>query len=140
MFRLPSHSDKKSQKGFTLVELMIAITIVAILATIGLTVFSNIQRSARDAKRRADVEAISKAYEVRYNSYLGEHCGGTAAGTYCPWQNNWMSGGQMPTDPSNNAAYSGTNPWPVTSFRICSQPLESGPTQGQQFCRDSQRN
>ncbi|MBI4036814.1 prepilin-type N-terminal cleavage/methylation domain-containing protein [Candidatus Daviesbacteria bacterium] len=55
-------------KGFTLVELLVVVTIIAILAVVGLVVFSNIQKSARDSRRRADIEAIAKAYEVKYNS------------------------------------------------------------------------
>ncbi len=50
-------------KGFTLIELMVAISIVAILSAIGLTLFTSVQKSARSAKRMEDLHAISLALE-----------------------------------------------------------------------------
>jgi len=59
--------------GFTLIELMIAITIVAVLATIGLVMLQGAQRIARDAKRKSDLEDIKKAFYAYRN----------ATGTFC---------------------------------------------------------
>lgn len=50
-------------KGFTLVELLVVISIVAILATIGIASFSVAQQSARDGKAKADVTTIAKSIE-----------------------------------------------------------------------------
>lgn len=58
--------------GFTLVEIMVAIAIVAILAMVGLVIFSNVTRGARDSKRKQDLNAISKAlyqYYLQYGRY-----------------------------------------------------------------------
>ncbi len=55
-----------SQKGFTLIELLVIISIIAILSVIGITVFSGIQKGARDARRRADIEAMRNAIEIYY--------------------------------------------------------------------------
>ncbi len=54
--------DTKS-KGFTLVELLVVISIIAILATISVTVFSAAQGGARDGKRRSEISSIAKAIE-----------------------------------------------------------------------------
>lgn len=62
----------KRSSGFTLVELMVVITIIAILSVVGVTVFSGVQKSARDAKRRADLDAIRLAleqYKTTNNTY-----------------------------------------------------------------------
>ena len=56
----------KTQKGFTLIELMIVIAILAVLAAIGFAIFSNLgaQAKARNITRRADLDSIAKALEV----------------------------------------------------------------------------
>ena len=81
---------KKNQQGFTLVELLVAIAIIAILAIIGLTVFTGLQRGARDATRRSDVQAISKALEANYS---------TTGGAYTNLSTSMFAGGSMPVDP-----------------------------------------
>jgi len=61
-----------AQKGFTLVELLVVISIIAILSVIGITVFSGVQKSTRDARRKADLHAISLAleqYKVKNGTY-----------------------------------------------------------------------
>src|SRR5579872_7218341 len=63
----------KRQQGFTLVELLVVIAIIAILAVIGLTVFTGLQRGARDAQRRADIEAITRALEAGYDTQNAQY-------------------------------------------------------------------
>lgn len=55
-------------KGFTLIELLIVIAIIAVLSVIGVVVFKAVSTNARDTKRKADLESITKAYEVKYTS------------------------------------------------------------------------
>lgn len=54
---------KLNRQGFTLVELMVTVAIIAILVVTGVSFFGNAQKSARDSKRQIEVIAISKAIE-----------------------------------------------------------------------------
>lgn len=59
--------EKFAGRGFTLVELLVVVAIIAVLAVVGVTVFANVQVNARDARRRADLDALSKALEANFN-------------------------------------------------------------------------
>jgi general secretion pathway protein G len=52
------------QKGFTLIEILVSATIIAVLTAIGLVSFSIANRNARDAKRKADLEQVRAALEI----------------------------------------------------------------------------
>lgn len=66
MLPKPILSEENSYRGFTLVELLVVIVILAILGVVGITIFTGTQASARDAKRKADITAMSKAMETNY--------------------------------------------------------------------------
>lgn len=53
-----------SQKGFTLIEILVAATIIGILSTIGITGFQAVTRNGRDAVRKSDLEQIRSALEI----------------------------------------------------------------------------
>lgn len=94
---------KSAQKGFTLVELLVVITIIAILSIIGITIFTSVQKGARDARRRADIDSVAKAMEINYGRFstgnYSKFCQITSAPGYDCGQ--WFSGG-LPKDPSSN--------------------------------------
>ena len=50
--------------GFTIVELLIVIVVIAILAAITITTYSGIQQRSRDVARQSDVTTIQKALEL----------------------------------------------------------------------------
>lgn len=52
---------RKSTTGFTIVELLIVIVVIAILAAISVVAYSNLQQSARDSRRGNDIAQIKKA-------------------------------------------------------------------------------
>lgn len=146
-------------KGFTLVELMVVVAIIAILAVIGLTVFSNAQRSSRDAKRQSDVAAIANSMEVHLSTAAGQCKGaiannavfsdqtggavGGVAGNYCPTQAAWFAGSLVPLDPINAVSGGVTYTYtetggalPGTAFKVCAN-LEGTP--GVPFCLSNQQ-
>jgi len=61
----------KIKRGFTLLEMLVVIGIIAILVGIGSVAYSTAQKKARDAKRQADLKSFQSAMEQCYsvNSY-----------------------------------------------------------------------
>lgn len=57
----------KLQKAFTLLEVLVVIGIIAVLLGLGAVSFSSAQKKARDAKRKADVQVMAKAFEQYYS-------------------------------------------------------------------------
>jgi len=62
----------KSKSGFTIVELIVTISVIAILASISLVTYSLIQRDARDNTRRGNANTIATALE-RFYEKNGEY-------------------------------------------------------------------
>ncbi len=54
----------QKQTGFTIVELLIVVVVIAILASITVVAYNGIQQQARDSQRRADMDAIAKALSM----------------------------------------------------------------------------
>lgn len=52
------------QRGFTVVELVIVIAVIAILATITIVAYTGMQGRARDTQRRSDMQTIVEALEM----------------------------------------------------------------------------
>ena len=53
--------------GFTLIELLVTMTIMGILTVIGLASFKGTQIKSRDARRKSDLNSISKALNMYFN-------------------------------------------------------------------------
>ncbi|MFH0937292.1 MAG: type II secretion system protein [Candidatus Daviesbacteria bacterium] len=102
-------------KGFTLIELLIVISIIAILVTIGVVTYSGIQKNARDAKRKVDINTIAEAWEMHISKTTPK---------YPALQEDWFSAGVYPKDPSTNSNYNyvsgGANETTgADTFKVC---------------------
>jgi prepilin-type N-terminal cleavage/methylation domain-containing protein len=60
-------SLKKSNKGFTIVELLIVIVVIGILALLVITTYSGIQAKARNAKRTSDLKSLQTHIEAFFS-------------------------------------------------------------------------
>jgi type II secretory pathway pseudopilin PulG len=65
--------------GFTVVELIVIITVMGILLVIGVVNLSGAEASSRDAERKADIETIATHLETYYGSGTD---GSTSVGQY----------------------------------------------------------
>lgn len=78
-------SKNLTQKGFTIVELLIVIVVIAILATISMVSYNGIQKRALDSVRKQDIANVAKALAM-YRTYednlitTGSGCGAGGAG------------------------------------------------------------
>ena len=73
------------REGFTIVELLIVIVVIAILAAISIVAYNGIQQRARDNIRKSDIAAIGKSlqlYAVDNGGLMttGSGCGGSGNG------------------------------------------------------------
>ena len=59
-----------SQRGFTLIELIIVAALLGVLAAIAIPLYSNFQARARLAKAQADARALASAVGL-YSSHMG---------------------------------------------------------------------
>ena len=62
----------KKKQGFTMIELLVVATIIAVLTAIGVVSFSRANIRARDGKRKADLEQLRSALEL-YRSDMGQY-------------------------------------------------------------------
>jgi len=57
---------KKAQAGFTIVELLIVIVVIAILAAISIVAYNGIQERARYSRMQSDLNSVNKAILLYY--------------------------------------------------------------------------
>lgn len=72
---------KKSAKGYTLVELIIVMTIIIILAVIAIVVFVGIQNDARNAATSASLQAVYTQIEEK--RIANQEILGKVTGNWC---------------------------------------------------------
>jgi prepilin-type N-terminal cleavage/methylation domain-containing protein len=79
---------KKRKKGFTLIELMIVIAIIAILAAVLVPNFMRAREASRLTACKSNLKSLSTAMETYSNDYDGMYPGGTGGGTITQAGNN----------------------------------------------------
>ncbi len=69
---------KKTKRGFTIVELVIVIGVIAILSAVLIPTFVNLSSKATDAKTKQEVADAYSSYVIDVaDGYYGEPSGGT---------------------------------------------------------------
>ena len=98
-----------NKKGFTLMEMLIVVAIIAVLVAIAIPTFSNQLEKSREATDAANIRAL---YAEQMVEYLNK--GAATSGTYTitqkttGWENNELEAGlkKLVKDPTND--YTGT--------------------------------
>ena len=107
--------EGKKQKGFTLVELLVAIAVIGLVATLSMVSLQSARIQARNTRRLTDLRQIRSALELYQNDHQGYpvSTGGAGVwdGLYSSWgdsSTNWIDGlsptyiAQLPRDPRND--------------------------------------
>ena len=99
--------------GFSLIELLVVISIMALLLALAAVSFSSAQRKGRDAKRRGDMQAIQKGFEQYFSDNNAYATCATMGGstTYFP--------AGLPSDPSPSQSYSSS--CSATAYCYCAR-------------------
>jgi len=91
---------KKIRNSFTLVEILVVVTIISLLASIAAVSYSRFVKQSRDARRKTDIEQIRAAVEM-YRNFNGVYP--TTGMTFGSGQIQDSSGtkymGKIPNDP-----------------------------------------
>lgn len=116
---------RKTSAGFTLMELLIAVTIMLIISGVSLSSFWQSQKKSRDSQRKSELAQIARALEL-YNEDFGEYpdddgglilgCQDAAGGemVVCDWEGEFKAYPrevevvymkELPDDPSSNSDY-----------------------------------
>jgi len=81
-------TNKKNKRGFTLVELLVVIAIISLLSSIILASLNSVRVKARDAKRKADIQELVKAFSLYVNDrgsipISADWCSGPSRAVMC---------------------------------------------------------
>jgi len=118
-----------SRRGFTIVELLIVIVVIAILAAISVVAYNGIQARARDAQRVSDLNSIYKAV-LNYQSVHGSLPGCAGYG-YCASQ---------PTNPANTQSWKNMNISPEFIANMPNDPINTDNQYGYYYARGYAKN
>ena len=80
----------KSKSGFTLVEIIIVLTVIGILAALVIVSYGNVQAKSRDTKRVSDLQNIADAistYRVKFGNDIATGSGCGSGGNGSGWFN-----------------------------------------------------
>lgn len=119
----------RRRQGFTMIELLVVISIIAVLSAIGVASFSGSQKRARDARRQADLEAVRSALELYRadNPVTGYPAGSGTNGTNARYTSLCCGGGTallnymntLPQDPKGGANVYTYQYNSATSYSLC---------------------
>jgi prepilin-type N-terminal cleavage/methylation domain-containing protein len=101
------------KNAFTLLEILVVISIIGILVALGTAAFSTAQKKGRDARRKSDIKAMQNGFE-QYYSKEGNYPANTAdAGDVAIFPAG------LPEDPKDSAPSVYTINLSTDSYCVC---------------------
>lgn len=113
---------KKRTAGFTFVELLVVVTIIAVLSGIAMVSFTGTNKNARDAKRKGDLEQIRAALEI-CRSETGSYPLSVGATVTCGGQDYLDPVPEDPREGQVGYGYQYTNV-SATEYTLCALLME----------------
>ena len=134
IFKIKNRKSKivnlNSTNGFTFVELLVVVTIIALLSAIGIASYSQVNKKSRDGKRKSDLQQIRAALEI-YRSDQGVYpASGSGNGNLdlsCTTGSETLKSSDgtktymdpIPCDPKSSQTYTYTpSASPITSYTL----------------------
>jgi len=134
-----------SKLGFTLIEILVVISIIGILATLVAANLNSARSRARDAERKSDLKNIQTALRLYFNDYdryPGANSGnikgcGPVGTDVCQWGDTWSAGSgptiymkPLPADPLPSQVYEYEQGSDTDTYTLTSCLENSSDTQG----------
>lgn len=122
-------------RGFTLTEILVAVSILAIVAIIVAALFSNVQNEAQNSTRKADIIAVAKALESKYDAVTGRYDATEVLSGAA------FASGQVPVPPEGGSYFAdlegdiGVIPRKGTAFKVCAVLSDNSI-----FCKHSEQS
>ncbi len=102
------------KNGFTLLEILVVISIIGILIALGTAAFTTAQKKGRDARRKADIKAMQNGFEQYYSK------NGVYPTTYLEAGDATIFPAGVPEDPKNVSPNVYTINLATDSYCVCS--------------------
>jgi prepilin-type N-terminal cleavage/methylation domain-containing protein len=117
---------KRKKLGFTMIELLVTATIIAVLSAIGLVSFRSANMKARNGKRMADIQQVRASLEI-YRSDYPTYPLGTVVGdlTNIAGLSDYLSSETI-ADPKSDMDYTYTPALDGSTYSICAN-MEPAP-------------
>lgn len=105
---------KTKANAFTLLELLVVISIIGILIALGAAAYSTAQKKGRDARRMSDIRALQNGFEQFY-AKNGAYPNGLSEAN----SDLTIFPAGIPTDPRDPSAYVTASESSTTKYCVC---------------------